>query len=123
MATQTSPTAGQLWRVPHLPDLGACSLLVLCRPPAESRGHAPTAATEELRHDHGNSFMANHFHRQIKFRGITPSCAFVGEPQTNGVIERVFRTFKEQVMHGRIYQAINDVRDAFRVFVDRYNTQ
>ena len=67
--------------------------------------------------------MADHFHRQIKFWGITPSYAFVGEPQTNGVIERFFRTFKEQVVHGRIYQTIDDVRDAVRVFVDRYNAQ
>ena len=88
-------------------------------------GHlgAGAAGGLELRHDHGRNFMADHFHRQIKFWGITPSYAFVGEPQTNGVIERFFRTFKEQVVHGRIYQTIDDVRDAVRVFVDRYNAQ
>jgi hypothetical protein len=32
----------------------------------------------------------------------------------HGVIERFFRTFKEQVVHGRIYQTIDDVRDAVR---------
>jgi putative transposase len=37
------------------------------------------------------------------------------------VIERFFRTFKKQVVHGRIYQTINDVRDAVRTFVARYN--
>jgi hypothetical protein len=26
-------------------------------------------------------------------------------------------------VHGRIYQTIDDVRDAVRVFVDRYNAQ
>lgn len=41
-----------------------------------------------LRHDHGSNFMAEHFHKQIRFWGISPSYAFVGEPQTNGVIER-----------------------------------
>ena len=35
---------------------------------------------------------------------MTPSYAFVGEPETNGVIERFFRTLKEQIVHGRIYQ-------------------
>ena len=40
------------------------------------------------RHDHSSNFLADHFHRQIKFWGITPSYAFVGEPQTNGVIEK-----------------------------------
>ncbi len=74
-----------------------------------------------LRHDHGSNFMAEHFQKQIRSWGIAPSYAFVGEPQTNGVIERFFRTFKEQVVHGRIYQTIDDVRDAVRTFAVRYN--
>jgi transposase InsO family protein len=74
-----------------------------------------------LRHDHGSNFMAEHFQKQIKFWGIAPSFAFVAEPETNGVIERFFRTFKEQVVHGRIYQTIDEVRDAVRTFAARYN--
>ena len=76
-----------------------------------------------LRHDHGSNFMAEHFQKQIKFWGIAPSFAFVAEPETNGVIERFFRTFKEQVVHGRIYQTIDEVRDAVRTFVGRYNAE
>jgi transposase InsO family protein len=74
-----------------------------------------------LRHDHGSNFMAEHFQKQIKFWGIAPSFAFVAEPETNGVIERFFRTFKEQVVHGRIYQTIDEVRDAVHTFAARYN--
>ena len=48
---------------------------------------------------------------------------FVGEPQTNGVIERLFRTLKEQVVHGRIFQTIDEVRNAVRAFVARYNAE
>ena len=76
-----------------------------------------------LRHDHGSAFLADHFDRQIRFWGITPSYAFVGEPETNGVIERFFRTLKEQIVHGRIYQTIDDVRHAVRTFVTRYNAE
>jgi putative transposase len=76
-----------------------------------------------LRHDHGSAFLAEHFDRQIRFWGITPSYAFVGEPETNGVIERFFRTLKEQIVHGRIYQTIDDVRHAVRTFVTRYNVE
>ena len=76
-----------------------------------------------LRHDHGTAFLAEHFDRQIRFWGITPSYAFVGEPETNGVIERFFRTLKEQIVHGRIYQTIDDVRHAVRTFVARYNAE
>jgi putative transposase len=43
-----------------------------------------------LRHDHGSAFMADHFQNQIKFWGMAPSFAFVGEPETNGVAERFF---------------------------------
>ena len=74
-----------------------------------------------LRHDHGSAFMADHFQNQIKFWGMAPSFAFVGEPQTNGVAERFFRTFKDQVVHGRIYQTIDDVRAAVRKFFELYN--
>ena len=87
-------------------------------------GHvSPSAARGlALRHDHGSAFLADHFHNQIRFWGMTPSYAFVGEPETNGVIERFFRTLKEQIVHGRIYQTIDQVRDAVRDFVARYNT-
>lgn len=51
------------------------------------------------------------------------SYAFVAEPETNGVIERFFRTFKEQVVRGRVYQTIDEVRDAVRRFAAHYHTQ
>jgi hypothetical protein len=54
---------------------------------------------------------------------MTPSHAFVAQPETNGVIERLFRTFKEQVVYGRIFQTIEEVRDAVRAFVARYNIE
>jgi transposase InsO family protein len=76
-----------------------------------------------LRHDHGSNFMAEHFQKQIRFWGMAPSYAFVGEPETNGVIERLFRTLKEQIVHGRIFQTIDEVRDAVRAFVARYNAE
>ncbi len=76
-----------------------------------------------LRHDHGSNFMADHFQKQVKFWGMAPSHAFVGEPETNGVIERLFRTLKEQVVHGRIFHTIDEVRDAVRAFVARYNAE
>jgi transposase InsO family protein len=77
----------------------------------------------ELRHDHGSAFMAEDFQNQIKAWGARPSYAFVGQPETNGVVERFFRTFKEQVVHGRIFQSIDDFRDAVRDFVARYNAE
>ena len=67
--------------------------------------------------------MADHFQKQIRFWGMAPSYAFVAEPETNGVIERLFRTLKEQIVHGRIFQTIDEVRDAVRAFAVRYNAE
>ena len=88
-------------------------------------GHLGTGAARglALRHDHGSTFMADAFQKQIRFWGMAPSYAFVAEPETNGVIERLFRTLKEQIVHGRIFQTIAEVRDAVRAFVARYNAE
>ena len=77
----------------------------------------------QLRHDHGSCFMAEDFQNQTRAWGMTPSFAFVGEPQTNGVVERFFRTLKEQVVHGRVFETLEDLRDAVRAFIARYNAQ
>lgn len=76
-----------------------------------------------LRMDHGTQYLSDHFQNQIKFWGITPSFAFVAEPQTNGVAERFNRTLKEQAIYGRVFRTVDDVRDAVRTFVDLYNSE
>ncbi len=67
--------------------------------------------------------MADVFQKQVRFWGMAPSYAFVAEPETNGALERLFRTLKEQAIYGRIFQTIEDVHDAVRAFVARYNAE
>jgi putative transposase len=88
-------------------------------------GHLGAGAARglALRHDHGSNFVADVFQRQMRFWGMAPSYAFVGEPETNGCIERLFRTLKEQVIHGRIFQTVDDARDAVRASVARHNAE
>jgi putative transposase len=88
-------------------------------------GHLGAGAARglALRHDHGSNFMADVFQKQMRFWGVAPSYAFVAEPETNGCIERLFRTLKEQAIHGRIFRTIDDVREAVRAFVTRYNAE
>jgi putative transposase len=74
-------------------------------------------------HDHDSCFMAGDFQTQIRAWGMTPSYAFVRQPETNGVIERFFRTLKEQVVYGRVFQTLDEVRDAVRAFIARYNAE
>jgi hypothetical protein len=88
-------------------------------------GHLSAGAARglALRHDHGSNFMAEHVQKQARFWGISPSYAFVAEPETNGVIERFFRTLKEQAIDGRVFQTIDHVRDAVRAFAAHYNAE
>ena len=74
-----------------------------------------------LRMDHGTQYTADHFLNQIRFWGITPSFAFVAEPETNGVAERFNRTLKEQAIYGRIFANLEEVHEAVDAFVKRYN--
>jgi putative transposase len=76
-----------------------------------------------LRMDHGTQYLSDHFLNQIKFWRITPSFAFVAEPQTNGVAERFNRTLKEQAIYGRVFRTTKDVREAVKTFVDLYNNE
>lgn len=74
-----------------------------------------------LRMDNGTQYTADDFLNQVKFWGIAPSFAFVAEPQTNGVAERFNRTLKEQVIHGRTFRNVEEVRAAVTAFRERYN--
>ena len=76
-----------------------------------------------LRMDHGTQYLSDHFQNQLKYWGISPSFAFIEQPQTNGVAERFIRTLKEQVIHGRVFQNLNEVSKAVRCFVDTYNRE
>jgi transposase InsO family protein len=76
-----------------------------------------------LRLDHGSQYISDHFREQIRYWGITPSWAFVEEPQTNGVVERYNRTLKEQAIYGRVFRNVEEVRAAVKTFVERYNEE
>jgi transposase InsO family protein len=76
-----------------------------------------------LRMDHGSQYLSDHFVNQVRFWGITPSFAFVEQPQTNGVVERFNRTLKEQAIYGKVLRNVEEVRRAVGKFVEDYNAQ
>jgi len=59
----------------------------------------------------------------VRFWGLEASYAFIEQPQTNGVAERFFKTLKEQIIHGRIYRTVAELRAAVEAFVELYNEQ
>ena len=82
---------------------------------------AGVAAGLQLRHDHGSQYMSDHFQAEIAFLGITPSPAFVRQPEGNGCIERFFRTLKEQLLWVRHFRNVEELRLALIEFRNHYN--
>ena len=76
-----------------------------------------------VRHDHGPQYAARDFRAGLTFLGITPSPAFVREPQGNGVAERAFRTLKEQCLYLHRFRDLDEARQVIDEFVGRYNEQ
>lgn len=76
-----------------------------------------------LRMDSGTQYLSDLFQNQLKFWGIAPSFAFIEQPQTNGVVERFFRTLKEQIIYGRVYETVEELRVAVDKFVELYNRE
>lgn len=74
-----------------------------------------------LRLDHGTQYLSVHFQNQIKYWRINPSFAVIEQPPTNGVAERFMRTLKEQVIYGRVFQNLKEVRAAVGLLVDTCN--
>ena len=56
------------------------------------------------------------FQQEIAFFGIDSSPSFVREPEGNGVAERFIRTLKENLLWGRSFETIEDLRLALLAF-------
>ncbi len=84
---------------------------------------AAAARGTELCHDHGSQYLTDCFQGQSRFHGFTPGFAFVGEPETNGVVERFNRTLKEQIVHGRTDRNRAELAAAVAAFVTIYNRE
>jgi len=76
-----------------------------------------------VRMDHGAQYLSDHFQSQLRHFGITSSFAFLKEPETNGVVERFFRTLKEQVIYKESFRDLLELRKAVETFIEQYNTQ
>jgi len=76
-----------------------------------------------LRPDHGSQFTSEGFRQETKYFGACLSFSFVGEPETNGVVERFHRTLKEQVIYGRTYRNVKELREAIQKFIELYNEE
>ena len=79
------------------------------------------AAGLTVRLDHGSANCSDYFQNEVSRLGITLSYSYVQQPQTNGVVERFNRTLKEQVIYGKVFQNLGELRQAVLQFRCNYN--
>ena len=72
---------------------------------------------------HGSNYLADDFQQEIAFFGIESSPSFVREPEGNGVAERFIRTLKENLLWGRSFETIEELRLALLEFKRTDNEQ
>ncbi len=75
-----------------------------------------------LRHDCGSAYLSGHFQDEIAFLGLESSPSFVRQPEGNGVVERFFKTLKEQLLWVQSFDNIESLRKAVEAFVKTYNS-
>lgn len=76
-----------------------------------------------LRHDWGPQYTARQFNAELKWLGIRNSPAFVGEPETNGMIERFMRTLKEECIYVHRFRTLAEARVEIARFIRHYNDE
>src|SRR3954449_12144475 len=74
-----------------------------------------------VRHDHGSQYMSDHFQKELAFRGIDSSPAFVRSPEGNGCAEPFIRTLKENLLWVRTFATVAELRLALIAFKRTYN--
>ena len=76
-----------------------------------------------LRHDWGPQYRSAHFLGSLRWLGIADDASLVGEPECNGCAERWIKTLKEQCLWARLYDNVDDLRQAVAKFVNTYNNE
>lgn len=84
---------------------------------------AGVAAGLAIRHDHGSVYLSADFRKELAFLGMTPSPAFVRQPEGNGCIERFFRTLKEQLLWVTPFTDVEALRQGLLAFKETYNQE
>jgi putative transposase len=76
-----------------------------------------------LRYDGGPCFRAAHYQAEIDHLGIARSPAYHYEPETNGCVEKLIQTLKEQVLWIERFSSHEELRARVRAFARTYNRE
>ena len=84
---------------------------------------ARTAQPLTLRSDNGLVFTSRRFTVMVRSYGIKQEFITPHTPQQNGMIERLFRTIKEQCIWLHNFKSIEEIQTVIGQWVNWYNTQ
>ncbi len=87
-----------------------------------SRGAGYVARGLRLCRDWGPQYLADAWINELKWRGMTVSPRYVGEPERNGVMERPIRSLKEQCLYSHQFTSLAKAREVIAAFIHPYNT-
>lgn len=73
--------------------------------------------------DRGVQYASSKYISVLKKHGIEPSMTESGDPKDNAQAERVNNTMKNELLYGKTFYSIEEVRDAVSKAVDFYNNK
>jgi len=73
--------------------------------------------------DRGNEFLGTVFRRRLAAAGVQQSMTRGGAPGENAHMESFFHSLKADVIHGRVFQSVTELRHQLRRYVRYYNHQ
>jgi putative transposase len=76
-----------------------------------------------LRHDNGSIFLAQHFVTTARQLGITQEFIPRRSPEYNGVVERFFRTLKQECVWLHQFESFAAAEKVILAWIERYNTE
>ena len=83
----------------------------------------PTGETTVLRSDHGLVFLSRHFREACSFYRSTQEYITPFTPEQNRLIERFFRSFKEECVWQQNVTSVAEARRAVRTWLEWYNSE
>jgi len=88
----------------------------------ETLGPQP-ARLPRLVHDNGSQFVAREWHDLMAHLGVEEIPIRVQHPESNGKMERFFRSLKEEGLQDQVLQDYHQARDIVAAWVRYYNEQ
>jgi transposase InsO family protein len=87
----------------------------------EKLGNSPRSRRPDIVHDHGSQFISHEWHNFVKGAGITDIKTRIAHPESNGRLERLHRTHREEGLTEEALTGYYAALDAMESWDEYYN--